>query len=54
MVRFFVEVLGFHAWVHAWDYAYVQREGAAVRIGKALEGAEERHEAGPRIARMSV
>ncbi len=48
MVRFFVDVLGFRAWIHAWDYAYVQREAAAVRIGKASEGPEERHEAGPR------
>lgn len=48
MVRFYVDVLGFRAWVHAWDYAYVQREAAAVRIGKASEEPEERHEAGPR------
>lgn len=43
----------FNAWVHARDYAYVQRE-AAVRIGKASEGAEERHEAGPRTFLMYV
>ena len=48
MVRFFAEVLGFRVWVHAWDYAYVQREGVGVRIGKASEGPAERHEAGPR------
>ena len=54
-VRFFVEVLGFHAWVHAWDYAYVQREKAAVRIGKASKGSpEERHEAGPRAFLMYI
>ena len=47
-VRFFVDVLGFKAWVHGRDFAYVQREEAAVRIGKASEGPEERHEAGPR------
>jgi catechol 2,3-dioxygenase-like lactoylglutathione lyase family enzyme len=54
MVRFFVEVLGFKAWVHQWDYAYVQREAAAVRIGKASEGPEERHEAGPRAFLMYI
>ncbi len=48
MVRFFVEVLGFKAWVQRWDFAYVQREAAAVRIGKASDGPEERHDAGPR------
>ena len=34
-VRFFVEVLGFHAWVHSDYYAYVQRETAAVRLHRA-------------------
>ena len=48
MVRFFVEVLGFKVWVQSWDYAYVQRGPAAVRIGKASDGAQEKHEAGPR------
>jgi catechol 2,3-dioxygenase-like lactoylglutathione lyase family enzyme len=47
-VRFFVDILGFKAWVHRWDFAYVQREAAAVRIGKASDGPEERHEVGPR------
>jgi catechol 2,3-dioxygenase-like lactoylglutathione lyase family enzyme len=54
MVRFFVEVLGFHAWVHAWDYAYVQRETAAVRIIKASDGPAERFEAGPRAFLMYI
>jgi catechol 2,3-dioxygenase-like lactoylglutathione lyase family enzyme len=54
-VRFFVEVLGFHAWVHTRDYAYVQRESAAVRIGKASpDTPEERHEAGPRAFLMYI
>jgi len=51
MVRFFVEVLGFHAWVQDESYAYVSRDDAAVRIGKLSEGtdaAEERVEWGAR------
>ncbi len=51
MVRFFVEVLGFHAWVQDEFYAYVSRDDAAVRIGKLSEGtdaAEERVEWGAR------
>jgi catechol 2,3-dioxygenase-like lactoylglutathione lyase family enzyme len=47
-VRFFVEVLGFRAVVHSADFAYVEREAVAVRIGKASAGPEERKEAGPR------
>ena len=48
-VRFFVETLGFKAWVHTGDYSYVQREGAAIRIGKASpDTPEERHELGSR------
>ena len=31
-VRFFVDVLGFRAWVKEPEYAYVQRETAGVRI----------------------
>ena len=31
-VRFFVDILGFTALVHARDYAYVEREGAGIRI----------------------
>jgi catechol 2,3-dioxygenase-like lactoylglutathione lyase family enzyme len=55
MVRFFVDVLGFHAWGHSWDYAYVQREAAAVRIGKASpDTPEERHEAGERAFLMYI
>jgi len=35
-VRFFVDVLGFKAWIHvSGSYAYVQREVAAVRIMRA-------------------
>ena len=51
MVRFFVEVLGFHAWVQGEFYAYVSRDDAAVRIGKLSQGddaEEERVEWGAR------
>ena len=48
MVRFFVEILGFSACVHAWDFAYVEREAIGVRIHLASDGLEERHEVGPR------
>ncbi len=51
MVQFFVDVLGFHAWVQEHDYAYVKRDDAAVRIGKLSEGpegADERVEWGAR------
>jgi catechol 2,3-dioxygenase-like lactoylglutathione lyase family enzyme len=34
-VYFFTDILGFKAWIHVSDYAYVQREVAAVRILKA-------------------
>ena len=47
-VRFFVEMLGFRVWVHTRDYAYVQRESAAVRLIKASTGEEERFDYGPR------
>jgi catechol 2,3-dioxygenase-like lactoylglutathione lyase family enzyme len=48
-VRFFVDVLGFHAWVEAWDYAYLQREGVAVRLHYATPDDEaERQHFGPR------
>jgi catechol 2,3-dioxygenase-like lactoylglutathione lyase family enzyme len=36
-VRFFVDILGFKAWIEASGYAYVQREVAAVRILKASQ-----------------
>ncbi len=51
MVWFFVEVLGFRAWVQGEYYAYVSRDDAAGRIGKLSEGpegAEERVEWGAR------
>jgi catechol 2,3-dioxygenase-like lactoylglutathione lyase family enzyme len=50
-VRFFVDVLGFHAWVEGPDYAYVQREAAAVRISRASDfeaSPQEKQELGPR------
>ena len=47
-VRFFVEVLGFRALVQSWDYAYLEREGVGIRIGKASDGPEERQDFGPR------
>ena len=36
-VRFFVDVLGFKAWIHVPGYAYVQRETAGVRILRASQ-----------------
>ncbi len=52
MVRFFVKVLGFHAWVQDDFYAYCSRDEVAVRIGKLSEptgeGVEERVEIGAR------
>jgi catechol 2,3-dioxygenase-like lactoylglutathione lyase family enzyme len=50
MVQFFVEVLGFRAWVQGETYAYVSRDDAAVRIGKLSEVtyADERVEWGVR------
>ena len=40
-VRFFVDVLGFKAWIDTPGYAYVQREVAAVRIMKASKSPGE-------------
>ena len=31
-VRFFVDVLGFKPWIHDSGYAYLDREGAGIRI----------------------
>jgi catechol 2,3-dioxygenase-like lactoylglutathione lyase family enzyme len=53
-VRFFVEVLGFKAWVHRDDYAYVQREVAAVRILKASETPGEWSGPGTRAFRYYI
>jgi catechol 2,3-dioxygenase-like lactoylglutathione lyase family enzyme len=40
-VRFFVDVLGFKAWIDTPVYAYVQREVAGVRIMKASQSPGE-------------
>jgi len=40
-VAFFTEILGFTACLHVSDYAYVQREVAAVRIMKASQSEGE-------------
>lgn len=53
-VRFFVDVLGFKAWVHARDYAYVQRETAAVRILKASTSPGEEQAPGTRACRYYI
>ena len=48
-VRFFVDLLGFHAWVADDYYAYVQRDSAGVRLSKASRDcAEESFDYGPR------
>ena len=48
MSRFFVEVLGFQAWIQDEYYAYVSRDEVAVRIGKLSEERKERLEWGER------
>jgi catechol 2,3-dioxygenase-like lactoylglutathione lyase family enzyme len=53
-VRFFVDVLGFKAWVHAADYAYVQREVAAVRILRASTSPGEAPGPGTRAFRYYI
>lgn len=53
-VRFFVEVLGFKAWIHVRDYAYVQRETAAVRILKASNTPGEEQRPGTRAFRYYI
>ena len=41
-VRFFTDILGFKAYLHVADYAYVQREVAGIRIMKASQSEGER------------
>ncbi|HEX9198895.1 MAG TPA: VOC family protein [Acidobacteriaceae bacterium] len=41
-VAFFTDILGFKAWIHVSDYAYVQREVAGIRILKASQAEGER------------
>ncbi len=53
-VRFFVEVLGFTAWIHRRDYAYVQRETAGVRILKASSARGEAPGPGTRAFRYYI
>ena len=48
-VRFLVERLGFHATVHVWDYAYVERDGVALRILKASDDSGEQAPPGNRL-----
>jgi catechol 2,3-dioxygenase-like lactoylglutathione lyase family enzyme len=40
-VAFFTDLLGFKAWIHVPDYAYVQRETAGIRIVKASQSPGE-------------
>jgi catechol 2,3-dioxygenase-like lactoylglutathione lyase family enzyme len=53
-VHFFVDVLGFKAWIHAPGYAYVQREAAAVRILKASQTPGEMPGPGTRAFRYYI
>jgi len=53
-VRFFVEVLGFKAWIHVRDYAYVQRETAGVRILQASQAPGEEQRPGNRAFRYYI
>lgn len=53
-VHFFVDVLGFKAWIHVSDYAYVQRETAAVRILKASQSPGEEQRPGNRAFRYYI
>jgi len=53
-VRFFVEVLGFKAWIHVRDYAYVQRETAGVRILQASQSPGEEQRLGNRAFRYYI
>ncbi|GAC1425565.1 MAG: VOC family protein [Acidobacteriaceae bacterium] len=53
-VRFFTTVLGFKAFIHASDYAYVQREVAGVRILKASTSAGEVPVPGTRAFRYYI
>ncbi len=53
-VHFFVDVLGFKAWIEGPTYAYVQRETAAVRILKASESPGEVPGPGTRAFRYYI
>jgi catechol 2,3-dioxygenase-like lactoylglutathione lyase family enzyme len=53
-VRFFVDVLGFRAWIDTPGYAYVQREAAAVRILKASQARGEQPVRGTRAFRYYI
>jgi catechol 2,3-dioxygenase-like lactoylglutathione lyase family enzyme len=53
-VHFFVDVLGFKAWIHRPAYAYVQRETAAVRILKSSESPGEEQPPGTRAFRYYI
>jgi len=53
-VRFFVDVLGFKAWIHVRDYAYVQRETAGVRILQASQAPGEEQRPGNRAFRYYI
>jgi catechol 2,3-dioxygenase-like lactoylglutathione lyase family enzyme len=53
-VRFFVDLLGFKAWIHSETYAYVQREAVGVRIMKASASPGEVPRAGTRAFRYYI
>jgi catechol 2,3-dioxygenase-like lactoylglutathione lyase family enzyme len=53
-VRFFVDILGFKAWIEGPTYAYVQRETAAVRILRASDSPGEEQRPGNRAFRYYI
>ncbi len=53
-VRFFVDVLGFKAWIDAPAYGYVQREVAAVRILRTSNTPGEQQGPGTRAFRYYI
>ena len=53
-VHFFVGILGFKAWIHLPDYAYVQREVAGIRIMKASTSTGEIPAPGTRAFRYYI
>ena len=53
-VRFFEDILGFKAWIHVADYAYLQRECAGIRILKASSAVGEKPHSGTRAFRYYI
>src|ERR1700712_4623322 len=53
-VRFFEDILGFKALIHARDYAYLQRECAGIRVLKAPSSVGEKPRSGTRAFRYYI